>query len=322
MSIIESIIFSHHDATFAGTLYKPDTPEPVPVVVVIHAAQGGVRDYPFYQHLIHHLPAAGIGVLLYDRRGAGQSTGNFETADFALLAADAQAAVATLAQRNDIDNQRIGIYGISQGGWIAPLVAARCPQIALLVIASGCGVTPAEQMTFSACTAIKQAGYSDTISNAAQHLRDQVDAYYRGSLPYDLVQAAIDADRHESWFPLTFINPDLPHNIQHSKWFYEMDYEPVDIWQHVDHPTLFLYGTHDKWVPITESIRRYRAATTHISDVTFVQIPEADHFMQDANNPADDEIHGIVNVNYLMQLQTWLVQRFEQRLTRDVTHMD
>lgn len=315
MSSVESIQFVHHDADFAGSLYKPDAPGPVPVVIVLHAAQGGLRTYPFYRHLTTHLPAAGIGALLYDRRGSGESTGRFETADFSLLAADAHAAVATLSRRSDIDAQRIGVYGISQGGWIAPLVAAQYPTIALLVIVSGCGVTPAEQMTYSARTALEQAGYPDTISDYVTALRQRVDAYYRGTLPRALVQAEINDVRSEPWFPLTFVNAELPEDIQRSKWFYEMDYEPVAVWRRLQQPTLFLYGEHDAWVPIEESIRRYRAATAHMPDVTIEQIAGTDHLMSEPDSPTDAGSSGLVSTTYLTVLQTWLCQRFGIRAT-------
>ena len=311
MSSVESIQFAHHDAHFAGTLYKPATSGRAPVVIVVHAAQGGERTYPFYQHLTIHLPAAGIGVLLYDRRGSGESTGRFETADFALLAADAHAAVTTLAQRSDIDAQRIGVYGISQGGWIAPLVAALYPTIALLVIVSGCGVTPAEQMSYSARTALEQAGYPMPTREYVAALRQRVNAYYRGTLPRARVQAEINDVRSQPWFPLAFLTAELPEDVRRSKWFYEMDYEPVAVWRKLQQPTLFLYAEHDAWVPIEESIRSYRAATAHMDDVTIEQIRGTDHFMSDPQSGTDAGSSGCVSTSYLSVLQTWLCQRFE-----------
>jgi dienelactone hydrolase len=315
MSSIEAIEFAHLDADFAGTLYKPPTPGRTPVVLVLHAAQGGQRDYPFYQHLITHLPAAGIAVLIYDRRGSGQSTGRFETADFSLLAADAHAAVATLMQRSDIDSQRIGLYGISQGAWIAPLVAAQCPTISLLVIVSGCGVSPAEQMSYSARTALEQAGYPDTIREYVTGLRQRVDAYYRGTLPRALVQAEIDSVRSEPWFPLSFVAAQLPEDVKRSKWFYELDYEPLGVWAQLRQPALFLYGEHDVWVPVQESIQAYRAATAHMPDVTIEQIAGADHLMAETNSLTNAGSSDRISTSYLTILQTWLRQRFDIAVT-------
>jgi dienelactone hydrolase len=310
MSSVESIQFVHHDAQLAGTLYKPALPGPAPVVIVVHSAQGGERSFPFYRHLTRHLPAAGIAVLLYDRRGSGESTGDFQTADFPLLAADAQAAATTLAERSDIDAQRIGVYGVSQGGWIAPLVAGLCPTIALLVIVSGCGVTPAEQMSYSARTALEQAGYPTTVGEQVTALRQRVDAYYRGALPRASVQAEINEVRNEPWFPLAFIHPNLPEDVLRSKWFQEMDYEPVAAWRRLQQPTLFLYGERDDWVPIEASMKRYRAATAHMKDVTIARIAGTDHLMSDLASGTDAGVSGIVSPTYLSVLRTWLWERF------------
>ena len=222
MSTGESLHFEHHHANLAGSLYKPDSLDPVPVVIVLHSASGGLRTNRFYEHLTALLPACGIAVFVYDRRGSGGSTGSFETANFALLAADAQAAIAALTTRNDIDRQRIGLYGISQGGWIAPLVAAHDPAVSLLVIVSGCGLTPAEQMIYSAQTALREAHYPEAIIAAATQLRQHVDAYYRGTLQRPVVQAELDAVRSEPWFPLAYVNEELPDNAQQSKWYLEI----------------------------------------------------------------------------------------------------
>src|SRR6185369_8798398 len=148
--IAEEIVFTNETVQLAGTLYKPETSMAHPALVVLHAASGETREFPFYQHLVTQLPARGIAVLLFDRRGSGRSSGDFETVSFETLATDGSAAVEYLRSRDDIDKGRIGLYGISQGGWIAPLVIGLRSDIAFLIIVSGCGVSPAEQMDYGA----------------------------------------------------------------------------------------------------------------------------------------------------------------------------
>src|SRR5512132_4335891 len=74
----------------AATLDLPDGPAPHPVVVALHASGAGERDFLSYRHLSQVLPGRGIGVVRYDRRGSGASTGNFERASFPALASDAR----------------------------------------------------------------------------------------------------------------------------------------------------------------------------------------------------------------------------------------
>jgi Predicted hydrolase of the alpha/beta superfamily len=80
-------------------------------------------------------------VLGYDKRGVGESTGDWNAATYEDLAGDAVAAVEYLKTRRDIDAAQIGLLGISQAGWIMPLAAVRSKDVAFLISISGAGVT-------------------------------------------------------------------------------------------------------------------------------------------------------------------------------------
>ena len=121
----KEITFRNEDVLLKDTLTKPDIDRPCPVVIVTHTSNAGARDFGIYQHLAKLLPHHGIAVFLYDRRGSGDSTGNFATASFFDLATDAQAGIDHLKLRSDIDPEHIGVWGMSQGGWIAPLTASK-----------------------------------------------------------------------------------------------------------------------------------------------------------------------------------------------------
>src|SRR5688500_3346261 len=129
--ISEKITFSNQTIRLGGTLYKPDINPPFPAIVVVHPASGGERTDPFYDHLRSELPEEGIAVLIFDRRGSGNSEGSFESADFDDLAGDVIAGAEYLQSRLDIDNSKIGLHGTSQGAWIAP-IARRVKQISHL----------------------------------------------------------------------------------------------------------------------------------------------------------------------------------------------
>jgi len=107
----EEITFRNGDVLLKVTLTKPDIDYPCPVVIVVHTSNHGQRDFGVYQHLTKLLPPRGIAVFLYDRRGSGASTGDFETASFFDLAADAQTAIDYLKLRSDIDAKHIGVWG-------------------------------------------------------------------------------------------------------------------------------------------------------------------------------------------------------------------
>jgi pimeloyl-ACP methyl ester carboxylesterase len=110
--------------------------------VLVHGSGAENREYmlPWARFVIRH----GIAVLGYDKRGVGESTGDWNAATYEDLAGDAVAAVEYLKTRRDIDSAHIGLLGISQAGWIMPLAAVRSKDVAFLISISGAGVTPAE----------------------------------------------------------------------------------------------------------------------------------------------------------------------------------
>ena len=97
-SLSEEIRFTNGDATLRGTVYLPKTGNRLPAVVILHHAGLPTRQAKLYRHLCDGLPAMGIAVLAFDRRGSGESSGNLSRADYETLADDAIAGQHALNQ--------------------------------------------------------------------------------------------------------------------------------------------------------------------------------------------------------------------------------
>jgi hypothetical protein len=165
------------------------------VIIAVHGAGEDTRDWYLYRHLHDVLPPAGIGVVTFDRRGEGASTGQPSRGLFTVQADDA------LAVAGAIDAERVGLWGISQGGWVAPLAATRSDRVAFLVLLASTGVTPAEQMRYAVAEQIRRAGFGDAAAGRAVGLRKRAEVWIRGgpsdTLDADLAAAA--ASRGGSW---------------------------------------------------------------------------------------------------------------------------
>lgn len=118
-----TIDFSNRKVRLHGRLILPNSGSPLyPVVVYVH---GSSRSSAVDTRVLPYFWAAnGIAAFVYDKRGTGRSGGNF-TQMFSVLASDLVAGVDTLRRVPEVDDQRIGVAGFSQGGWIAPLAASR-----------------------------------------------------------------------------------------------------------------------------------------------------------------------------------------------------
>ena len=135
--------------TLAGTLTLPTGASgQLPVVVTISGSGGQDRDEyipvapgfrPFRQ-LADSLGRRGIAVLRFDDRGIGESTGDFGAATSADFADDVRSIVSWLRARADIDPDRVMLMGHSEGGMIAPMVAATDPRLAAIVLLAGPGL--------------------------------------------------------------------------------------------------------------------------------------------------------------------------------------
>lgn len=152
--------------TLAGTLTTPKGKGPFPAVVLVHGSGRIGRDQDAYGHkqflvLADHLTRLGVAVLRYDKRGVDKSGGDYKSAVTADFASDAEAALAFLRSRSDIDHAKIGLIGHSEGGLIAPMVAARDPKLGFVVMMAGPGVRGDLLLVEQLASTAKARGGSD-----------------------------------------------------------------------------------------------------------------------------------------------------------------
>jgi uncharacterized protein len=152
---VEALTLASKDARLAAKIHRPARSGRVPAAVLVHGS-GRMTADQMATYNGTRLLELGLAVLAYDKRGVGESTGEYTGIGpgnsermFELLAEDALAGVEALARREDIDHSRIGIFGVSQAGWIAPIAASRSTRVAFVVLLSGPAVTVGEENAYS-----------------------------------------------------------------------------------------------------------------------------------------------------------------------------
>ncbi len=209
----------------AGMLFVPEGGGPFPAVVVIHGSGTSARDNRWYLTLTQYLKERGVVVLLPDKRGSEKSGGEWRNASFADLATDTEAAIDYLEQQDVVPLASIGIVGMSQGGWIAPIVADRDDDLAFVVSMVGAAVTPREQLLFEENHNLRQMGFLPGISNLIA-----------------LISTAV-----------------IRNGAQQEFWSTVGDFDPLPLWTRLDIPALALLGSDDTNVPSAESAERLQA---------------------------------------------------------------
>ena len=173
----EDITFTVHDKELDGILTRPATDAPCPAIILLHGADRSGKDDPYYVEHAQQLVRAGFAVLRYDGPGwgGGASGGSgFETLEY--RTEEALAAVKYLQSRADIHPNAVGLWGVSQGGWICQMVAAAYDGVAFIVPVSGPGVTPAEQEAYRVEAESRAAGFAeDEIARAVLMRRLMID---------------------------------------------------------------------------------------------------------------------------------------------------
>lgn len=287
----EEISFKNGLATLSGTLILPPAIGPYPAVVIVHGSGPGVRET--YRFIANFFAMNGVAALIYDKRGCGTSTGNWHKSGFDDLAGDALAGLELLKNRTDINPHQIGLWGLSQGGWIVGLAASRSPDVSFIINVSGPGITPEEQGAFMIEHRMKTGGVSDA------DLREALSIYRLGSRcaqtesGWDEFKAACHAAQNKPWYH-DDVHPFGPGDHDHGPTLWQLiwNYDPVPILRKVYCPVLAIFGAMDPLVPPQKSADLWKSALTDAGnqDVTVKIFPHADHGIADTRtgNPLPD----------------------------------
>ena len=196
----EELRFSSGGVELAARLRIPPYEGPHPAMIVAHGSGRSTR-YG-YEDLAENLAINGFALLTYDKRGVGESGGTYtgvgpdnSDAVFGQLADDIVAGIELLRSRPDIDADKIGVLGISQGGWIAPLTAAKSSAVSYMVIISGPTVSVGEEIYYSDLTG-EVEGRQLELSDA--ELSEQL-AAYDGPRGFDPVESLEQLDVPALW---------------------------------------------------------------------------------------------------------------------------
>jgi pimeloyl-ACP methyl ester carboxylesterase len=301
----EEVLFPNVGAkiSLAGTLTIPSGSGPFPVAVLLTGSGPYDRDETLLGHhpfliLADHLTRKGIAVLRYDKRGIGKSTGDYSKATTEDFASDCDSALAYLRNRKELDPKRIGLIGHSEGGIIAPIVAARSKDVAWIVLLAGPGLKGEDLLLLQSESILKVSGANDAQIASTLHFNKQTYALVRQvrnraeleSKLKELVQSSSE----NSALPPSALQAQL--GMLASPWFrYFLDYDPVPALQKTLCPVLALDGEKDLQVLPKENLAAIQKALKDAgnSDFQATELPGLNHLFQHAPTGSPTE-YGVV----------------------------
>jgi dipeptidyl aminopeptidase/acylaminoacyl peptidase len=320
-----SFVNVEDNVTLAGTLTLPQKDGVFPAVVLISGSGPQNRDEELMEHkpfliIADYLTRNGIAVLRFDDRGTAASTGDFKTATSYDFSKDVEAGVKYLQTRKEINKKKIGLTGHSEGGVIAPMVAARNKDIAFIVLLAGTGIRGDQLLLMQQDLIAEASGISEEDRKKAKSVNE--DIYNLILQSNDLEQLKTDLtnyykqtikdvpDTHKEKFDDDFIKASV--NRVANPWFqYFIKYDPVPALEKVKCPVLALNGEKDLQVPAKINLDAIRAALTKGGNKRFTvkAFPGLNHLFQECQTGSPTEYMAIEQTFspvVLDEILTWI----------------
>lgn len=263
----ENVLIPANGFNLAGTVTLPPQAASTPVAarrewpaIVLIAGSGPqdrdqtVAGIPIFGQLAGQLAEAGFIVVRYDKRGVGQSGGRPEAATLDYYAEDARAAVRWLADRDDVDEDRIAVVGHSEGAAVAMLLADKENKVDALVLIAGPGTTGYDLVLEQQAHAFEQAGTDAGERDAKVAIQRRLMDAVIGKGSWDDVPEALRRSADSPWFRSFLL------------------FDPAKAMKEVDEPIMVISASRDTQVPphhgenlaALANARRGKPATPHI----------------------------------------------------------
>lgn len=329
------VTFTSGSIELAGTLTLPTGAGPHPALVTITGSGPQDRDnahpsipgYRPFAWLAEHLQAHGVAVLRFDERGVGESEGEFEGATSHDFAADVEAALAYLGARPEIDADRVGLVGHSEGSMIAGMIAARDPEVAFVISLAGASVDGftlmRNQIANLAFTQAPSEAFAEHIVQSEirameltlaedwealeEHLFESYQAQFgmlpeKGRPPAEQIEALARQTAQQG--AARYRDP----------WFgVFLRYDPGQDWERVRVPVLAVFAEHDLQVDAELNREPLRAAFERAGneEATIVTLGRANHLFLESDT-GDAFEYGALEMafapGFLEMVTQWLVE--------------
>ncbi len=310
-ALVREMTFPSGEFTIVGDLRIPTRGDLHPVILMIHGSGKATRNgaVPF-SPMIEIFLRNGYAVFSWDKPGSGASTGHFsseyELTENARIIVD---ALEVLSANPSIDLSTVGLWGISQAGWVMPLALEMTDKISFMVVVSGGGEDGIEQGAYQVAKMIGCKGGSPeevaTVENYwAIMNKARTYAVYREAaqmvleIPGVYEQTGLILSEESNWVP----------------WPLDIDafFDPVDVLQGTTIPVLAFFGTLDKNIDPLQGAHAYESAlaAARNQDYQVKVIEGAGHVMVEVETGCMGEFVGTEYMpEYLETLEFWLMDR-------------
>lgn len=304
-----------HGLKLAGRLVMPRLEGAIPVAVMVH---GSERDSAIlFNRMQYLLPARGVGVFVYDKRGTGKSQGSYSQ-DFHLLSDDAAAALKKAREMAGALASEVGFQGGSQAGWIEPL-AARNANADFVVVGYGLAESPLAEDREEVFDDLRTAGFGEDVIAKAREITDATGRVMASDFThgFDQLDAVRTKYEKEPWYPK--INGEFSGDfLRNPNWLLKLlgpifdvgtswDYDPVPALKAYDKPHLWILAGRDSSAPATNTLRILREVQVSRPNLDIVMFPTADHGIIEFEEKNGERLSTRFSEGYLQLVADWIL---------------
>jgi fermentation-respiration switch protein FrsA (DUF1100 family) len=325
----EDVVFESKVANInlAGTLSLPTKEGVFPAVILITGSGAQNRDEELLGHkpflvIADYLTKNGIAVLRFDDRGTAMSKGDFKTATTLDFSTDVEAALQYLQTRKEIDHKKIGLIGHSEGGIIAPMVAAKSKNVSFIILLAGTGIPGDELLLLQQELIGRASGISEEDLKKSKIINTEVFEMVKKETNSDQMKKDITALITKS------INSDpenkIPDGISESDFIdsqvnqllspwmqFFIKFNPASTLEKVKCPVLALNGNKDMQVPSNVNLEAINKALLKGGNkkVTIKELPNLNHLFQECKTGSPQEyseIEQTFSPSALSEILNWI----------------
>jgi pimeloyl-ACP methyl ester carboxylesterase len=321
-------IFSSRGAQIHGRLYTPAGPGPFPTVVYV--AGGGnysLLTDAYAQNTVRAFNERGMAVYVFDKRGVGQSGGEYEGSNLVGKQQDVIAALDLMRTLPQVDQRCMIVWAISGAGWYAPQAIEGRADVCGFILVSPAGYNPLDWQGVNLRRELARAGVTGAAQDEAASLWAAQWRYQGTAENYEAVRGALARAMLQSWYPAAFATPlwsGLPETTDgllapdalRQAW----ETSPADYaWQReaanfqdyteayrsVRQPVLVVYGSIDNLIDPPGSRAIFERVWAGRDDVVITMYLGAGHGIQTRASGGENPTQP-----YLTQVTTWARDRF------------
>ncbi len=302
------------DIDLEGLLIRPDGPGPHPAILLLHGSGSSHQPYDklYFRFHANAFVEAGFAVLVYTKRGSGDSDFDYSLFTYEDLLADAQAAIDFLRTTPGIDQSNIGVMGLSESGWFTPELAYRNSEIKFLINRVSAPFGVMETLAHEVRSDAKEEGFTDKdidkiiLPITRRRWQFYIDVHAGIVPPYGDERKAINERLSElnrdEYYGKWFTYPELGDydSIQYASRARRYRYSPKPYFDALDIPMLYVMGGRDKNIPTKDVVTYLQQVEKNITVKVY---PEASHYLY-KNGLEDGPYEGWMYYDDYLELMT------------------